>query len=84
MSLKEDFDAAVTRVNGLGKAPSPGDMLELYGLFKQATKGDATGSRPGMLDVKGRAKFDAWVGKKGMSSDDAMSGYLAAAKRLGA
>jgi diazepam-binding inhibitor (GABA receptor modulating acyl-CoA-binding protein) len=84
MSLKDDFDAAVARVNGLAKAPSPGDMLELYGLFKQATKGDASGSRPGMLDVKGRAKFDAWAGKKGMSSDDAMRGYLAAATRLGA
>jgi acyl-CoA-binding protein len=84
MSLKDEFDAAIARVNALSKAPSPADMLELYGHFKQATQGDATGSRPGMLDVKGRAKFDAWSGKKGMSSDDAMRGYLALAKRLGA
>jgi acyl-CoA-binding protein len=84
MSLKDDFDAAVSRVNGLARAPSPGDMLELYGFFKQATKGDASGSRPGMLDVKGRAKFDAWMGKKGTSADDAMRGYLALATRLGA
>lgn len=84
MSLKDDFEAAIARVNGLPKAPSTGDMLELYGLYKQATAGDATGSRPGMLDVKGRAKYDAWAGRKGMSADDAMRGYLAVAKRLGA
>ena len=77
MSLKEDFDAAVGRVNRLNKAPSPADMLELYGLFKQATKGDASGSRPGMLDVKGRAKFDAWAKHKGKAKDAAMEAYIA-------
>jgi diazepam-binding inhibitor (GABA receptor modulator, acyl-CoA-binding protein) len=84
MSLKEDFDAAVKKVNGLPRAPSTGQMLELYGLYKQATAGDATGSRPGMLDVKGRAKYDAWAGRKGMSADDAMTAYLALARKLGA
>ena len=84
MSLKDDFDAAVKRVTGLAKAPSTGDMLTLYALYKQATVGDVTGSRPGMLDVKGRAKYDAWAGKKGTSSEDAMTAYLALAKRLGA
>lgn len=28
------------------------DKLTLYGLFKQATTGDCTGSRPGMFDPK--------------------------------
>ena len=84
MSLKDDFDAAVKRVNTLAKAPSAGEMLELYGYYKQATVGDSTGARPGMLDVKGRAKFDAWAGRKGLTIDAAMTGYLALARRLGA
>jgi acyl-CoA-binding protein len=79
MSLKDDFDAAVARVNGLAAAPSSNVLLELYGLFKQATSGDVSGSRPGMLDLKGRAKYDAWASRKGMSRDDAMRAYIAAA-----
>ena len=59
-------------------------MLALYGLFKQATVGDATGARPGMFDMKGRAKFDAWSEKKGMTQAAAIEGYIALAKRLGA
>lgn len=79
MSLKDDFDAAVARVNGLASAPPSNVLLELYGLFKQATSGDVSGSRPGMLDLKGRAKYDAWASRKGMSRDDAMRAYIAAA-----
>ena len=40
-------------------------------------EGDVTGSRPGMLDLKGRAKFDAWAKRKGSSKDDAMKKYVA-------
>jgi acyl-CoA-binding protein len=57
-------------------------LLELYALFKQATAGDATGSRPGMLDVKGRAKFDAWAKRKGQTKDAAMTAYIALVDKL--
>ena len=52
-------------------------MLQLYALYKQATAGDATGDRPGMLDVRGRAKFDAWAKHKGTGKDAAMEQYIA-------
>lgn len=29
-----------------------------------------------MLDFKGKAKWEAWNGRKGMSSDDAMTQYV--------
>jgi len=51
-------------------------MLELYALYKQATVGDVSGARPGMMDMKGRAKFDAWQKRKGMTKDAAMQGYI--------
>jgi diazepam-binding inhibitor (GABA receptor modulator, acyl-CoA-binding protein) len=82
MSLQEDFEAAVKRVNGLPNAPSNNVLLDLYGLYKQATVGDATGKRPGFTDLRGRAKFDAWAGRKGMSKDDAMRAYIKAAGGL--
>ena len=59
-------------------------LLELYGLYKQATVGDATGSRPGIFDVRGRAKWDAWASRKGMTADAARTTYVDLARRLGA
>ena len=35
-----------------------------------------------MLDLKGRAKFDAWAGRKGTAKDDAMKKYVALVDRL--
>lgn len=75
MSVKDDFDAAVARSRTLPNQP-PQRLLELYGLFKQATEGDVSGARPGMLDMKGRAKYDAWAGRKGMGKDEAMKAYV--------
>lgn len=57
-------------------------LLELYALYKQGTAGDVSGSRPGMLDIKGRAKFDAWAGKKGQSQAQAQANYVALVEKL--
>ena len=77
MSLADDFEAAQQRVQSLSSAPPQDKLLELYGLFKQAKMGDVQGKRPGMLDIKGRAKYDAWAKRKGTSQDDAMTAYIA-------
>jgi acyl-CoA-binding protein len=74
--LKQRFAEAQARikpVTGLGNDL----MLDMYALYKQATAGDVSGSRPGMLDLRGRAKFDAWTKVKGTSADDAMTRYIA-------
>jgi diazepam-binding inhibitor (GABA receptor modulator, acyl-CoA-binding protein) len=84
MDLSAKFEDAQARVKKLSKSPSNEDLLELYAFYKQATTGDVSGSRPGMFDLKGRAKFDAWTTKKGTSKDDAMSKYVAVVDRLGA
>jgi acyl-CoA-binding protein len=83
MATVEEFENAAARVQRLPKKPSNDVLLELYGLYKQASEGDATGKRPGMLDVKGRAKFDAWAGRKGTSKDDARAKYVALVAKLG-
>ena len=84
MATQEELDQAVSRVNALAKTPSTSEMLDLYGLYKQASAGDVKGSRPGLFDPKGRAKWDAWSGRKGLSQDDARTKYVELAKRLGA
>jgi diazepam-binding inhibitor (GABA receptor modulating acyl-CoA-binding protein) len=82
VSTFADFEAAQARVKTLTSTPSPDELLELYALFKQGTQGDVTGSRPGLLDFKGRAKFDAWEKKKGLPRDAAQTTYVALVAKL--
>jgi acyl-CoA-binding protein len=82
VDLKTQFNQAAEDVKNLSSRPDNQTLLELYALFKQATDGDVSGSRPGMLDVKGRAKFDAWAKKKGLSSEAAMKDYIALVTKL--
>lgn len=74
--LKSEFEQAQADVKTLTERPSNDDLLALYAHFKQATDGDVSGKRPGMLDMVGRAKYDAWAGLKGVSKDDAMQKYI--------
>ncbi len=70
------FSLASERVKQLKKRPSDGDLLQLYGLFKQATAGDVTGDKPGIFDLKGRKKFEAWSKLKGTAKDIAAADYI--------
>ncbi|WP_111498555.1 MULTISPECIES: acyl-CoA-binding protein [Marinobacter] len=76
--LKATFEEAVNYVQtGEGNAnPSNELKLEFYALYKQATQGDVSGKKPGMLDVVGRAKYNAWAELKGLSQEDAMQKYI--------
>ena len=80
--LKALFDQALKDVKTLTKKPSNEDLLALYSLFKQATDGDVSGSRPGMMDMIGRAKYDAWAKLKGATKDSAMQKYIDKVKGL--
>jgi diazepam-binding inhibitor (GABA receptor modulator, acyl-CoA-binding protein) len=82
MSLEEEFLSAQQRVNNLSRRPSDQQLLEIYGLYKQATLGDVTGNRPGGFDFKGRAKWEAWKHRQGLSREEAMKGYVEVADRL--
>jgi len=76
MSLEEQFSRAQERVKELSRRPSDLQLLDLYSLYKQATMGDVTGKRPGGFDFKGRAKWDAWKQRAGLSREEAMRQYI--------
>jgi len=76
------FKEAAKKVNELKQRPSDAELLEIYGLYKQAEVGDITGDRPSFLDPKGRAKYDAWTSRKGMSAEDAREKYIAEVEKL--
>jgi diazepam-binding inhibitor (GABA receptor modulator, acyl-CoA-binding protein) len=82
MTLQEKFEDAQKRVKALTAAPSTDELLQLYALFKQASAGDVSGARPGMMDFKGRAKYDAWAKKKGLPRERAMEDYVALVDQL--
>ncbi|XP_034483822.1 acyl-CoA-binding protein homolog [Drosophila innubila] len=82
MSLTEQFNAAAEKVKSLTKRPSDDEFLELYALFKQATVGDNETSKPGLLDLKAKAKWEAWGKQKGKSTDVAQKEYIAFAEGL--
>ena len=82
MALPDDFAKAQEQVKTLTTRPSNDTLLELYALYKQSTEGDVNGKRPGMLDLKGRAKFDAWTGVKGTAREAAMQRYVDLVRRL--
>jgi diazepam-binding inhibitor (GABA receptor modulating acyl-CoA-binding protein) len=82
VALKDDFQNAANDVKKLTKRPDNGSLLSLYSIYKQATEGDVTGSRPGMLDIKGRAKFDAWSKIKGTPAEKAMQDYVSLVRNL--
>ena len=77
-----EFEQAAQNVKNLTQRPTNEELLELYGLYKQATVGDCDTSRPGMLDPKGRAKWDKWNGNKDMSKADAEKKYVEIANSL--
>jgi diazepam-binding inhibitor (GABA receptor modulating acyl-CoA-binding protein) len=58
------------------------EKLELYALFKQATVGDVNTPRPGLFDLKGKAKWDAWEKKKGITLEQAQIAYTNYANNL--
>ncbi|CAD7091225.1 unnamed protein product [Hermetia illucens] len=82
MSLQEQFDKAAEDVKNLKSSPSDADLLELYANFKQATVGDCNTDKPGFLDFKGKAKWEAWNAKKGVTKDAAMEAYVQKANSL--
>ncbi|XP_020217461.1 acyl-CoA-binding domain-containing protein 1 isoform X1 [Cajanus cajan] len=82
MGLKEDFEQHAEKVKTLPSSPSNENLLILYGLFKQATVGPVNTARPGIFNMKDRAKWDAWKAVEGKSKEEAMSDYITKVKQL--
>jgi diazepam-binding inhibitor (GABA receptor modulating acyl-CoA-binding protein) len=80
--LKSKFEKAAVDVQNLSKKPDNDTLLKLYSLYKQGTTGDVEGKRPGMLDIKGRAKYDAWAKLQGTPQKKAMEDYIKLVEKL--
>lgn len=82
MSLNDKFGAAANSIRSLKGRPTDAELLELYALYKQATVGDCGVAEPGATDLKAKAKWNAWNGKKGLNQDAAKDAYVTYANQV--
>ncbi|GAA5813633.1 hypothetical protein MFLAVUS_007117 [Mucor flavus] len=64
--------------------PTKSQKLELYSLYKQVSQGDINTQRPGLFDVVGRAKWDAWKKLEGLTVLEARHIYVESLLRVAA
>lgn len=82
MSNTPAFDKAAADIKTLTVSPTNEELLELYKFYKQATVGDCNTSRPGMFDMKGKYKWDAWNELKGTDKGEAETKYIKLVQEL--
>ncbi|EON96406.1 putative acyl binding protein [Phaeoacremonium minimum UCRPA7] len=79
------FEKAVADSKKLTSKPSNEELLDLYALYKIATGEDISKApAPGMFDLKGKAKKNAWQKKvdEGISAEKAQEEYVALVEKL--
>ena len=74
--LKARFERATQEVTQLSEAPDNQTKLRLYALYKQATEGDCKGPKPGLFDMVGKFKYEAWKALEGTPKEQAMQMYI--------
>lgn len=78
--IDAQFDRAVEIVQNFPKTgpiqTGYEEKLTMYSLYKQATAGNVKSPRPGMWDMLGRAKWDAWAKHKDLDSYEAKWLYV--------
>ncbi len=57
-------------------------FLSVFFLPTEATVGDNNTDKPGMFDLKGKYKWEAWNGNKGKSKQAAEQEYVALVREL--
>ncbi len=83
MELKEQFEQAARDSKNLPEKPGNDILLQLYSLYKQGSTGDVNTEPPSNpFDFVGKAKYEAWAGLKGKSSEDAMKEYIGLVNKL--
>jgi acyl-CoA-binding protein len=74
--IDQQFAQAQTDVTELPERPGNLTLLRLYALFKQGSTGDVSGDKPGMTDIVGKYKYEAWAALQGTPTDDAKARYI--------
>ena len=71
-----EFILASNMVKKLKNRPTDTELLELYGLYKQATIGDINIEKPYFFNFEAVGKWNAWDSYKGLSTYDSEVKYV--------
>jgi diazepam-binding inhibitor (GABA receptor modulating acyl-CoA-binding protein) len=85
--MSQAFEEAAAFIHKCGEEKktnkfSDEEKLKLYSLYKQGSIGNVNTDRPGMLDFKGKAKWDAWNARKNQSKEQCQQEYVAFVAQL--
>ncbi|KAK2991299.1 hypothetical protein RJ640_024564 [Escallonia rubra] len=79
---REEFEEYAEKAKTLPQTTTNEDLLIIYGLYKQVTVGPVNTSRPGIFNMRDRAKWDAWKAVEGKSKEEAMNDYITKVKTM--
>ena len=82
MNNSIEFINATNIVKKLVTTPTNNEQGKLYGLYKQATIGNNTTSKPSMFDFKANKKYTYWNVYMGYSKYEAEVEYITTVNEL--
>ncbi|CAF4374235.1 unnamed protein product [Rotaria sordida] len=82
LSSSMDFETAKSRLESSSVQVDNETKLKLYALYKQATTGVCSTSKPGLTDFVARAKWTAWSSLGKMNQQDAQKQYIQTVQQL--
>ena len=80
--FQKEFEIYSQSIKALKTKPTDDELLNLYGLYKQATEGNCNTSQPWVFQIKEYSKWNAWTKRKDMNNLDATKRYINVAKNL--
>lgn len=80
--VEERFNRAATYLQKIVSELDQTTLLSFYGLYKQATVGKCNIPKPGIFNLQGKAKWNAWNDLNDTTSDVAMTRYISEMDRL--
>jgi len=80
--LEINFQKTVECIKTLSQVLSNEELLELYGLYKQAILGNNNTNKPSIFNYKGLKKWQSWTSFKDITSDMAKTKYILLVQKL--
>lgn len=81
-SCDQTFEQASTYMSNTPMKLSNDVKLQLYALYKQSTVGPCNTSKPGLLEMTARAKWNAWNDLKQLDNNIAKQQYIELVDKL--
>ena len=75
-NLDKEFNKATETVKKLQNIPTSDELLQLYGLYKQANLGKNTTDKPSMFNYRALKKWLSWTAVSELTKDQAKQEYI--------